>query len=135
MRCATYDRLRAVDATLQEQWLFGAAGDFGRLHSPSLANNNEYRKWQARVERNSASPGAALAILKMNTEIHVRHMLPTVSVPTLVLHLTGDRIIRVEHGHYLRQHLNSARYIELPGDDHTPWIGDVTLFVMRSKSC
>jgi class 3 adenylate cyclase len=99
-------------------------GSHVEVFAPSMANNSEYRKWQARTERSSASPGAALALLQMNTEIDVRHVLPTISVPALVLHRTGDLPINVEHGRYLGQHIKGAKYVELPGTDHIPWIGD-----------
>jgi class 3 adenylate cyclase len=99
-------------------------GNHVDLFAPSMANNSEYRKWQARYERSSASPGAARAILQMNAEIDVRHVLPTVSAPSLVLHRTGDRVIKVEHGRYLRERLKGVHYTELSGDDHYPWTGD-----------
>ena len=61
----------------------------------------------------------------MNMQIDVRHVLPMVSVPTLVLHRTGDRMVKVEHGRYIAQHIQGAKYVELPGEDHAPWAGDV----------
>jgi class 3 adenylate cyclase len=56
----------------------------------------------------------------MNTEIDVRHVLPAIRVPTLVLHRTGDPRINVEAGRYLGSHIPGARYVELPGEDHMP---------------
>jgi class 3 adenylate cyclase len=58
-------------------------------------------------------------------QIDVRHVLPIISVPTLVRHRTGDRPIKVEHGRYLAQHIQGAQYVELPGDDQAPWAGNV----------
>jgi pimeloyl-ACP methyl ester carboxylesterase len=66
----------------------------------------------------SASPGAALAIARMTSEIDVRHVLPAIYVPTLVLHVAGDRDVSVENGRYLAANIPGARYVELPGDDH-----------------
>ena len=66
----------------------------------------------------SASPGAALAIARMNSEIDVRHVLPVIRVPTLVLHRLTDRDVTVENGRYLADHIPGARYIEFPGGDH-----------------
>jgi class 3 adenylate cyclase len=99
------------------------------VFAPSFAKNNEYRKWQARHERSAASPGAAVAIVEMQRQIDVRHVLPAVSVPTLVIHRKGDRSTNVEHGRYLAQHLKGARYVELPGDDHAPWAGDADALI------
>ena len=74
--------------------------------------------------RRSASPGAALTLLRMNTEIDVRHVLPVVRVPTLVLHRTGDLDANLEEGRWIAARIPGARFVELPGADHLPWVGD-----------
>jgi class 3 adenylate cyclase len=74
--------------------------------------------------RASASPGAAAAIMRMNREIDVRHILPATRVPTLVVHRTGDPNIEVGHARYLAQQIPSAKLIELSGQDHPPWLGN-----------
>jgi pimeloyl-ACP methyl ester carboxylesterase len=99
-------RLRLIE----ESWGQGGSVD---TYSPSLASNSEYRRWIGRLERASASPGAALALIRMNHEIDVRHVLPAVSVPTLVLHRTDDLPIKVQHGRYLGTHIPGAKYVEL----------------------
>jgi class 3 adenylate cyclase len=71
-----------------------------------------------RLLRLSASPGDAIARDRAVEETDVRHILPTVQVPTLVLHRTGDRLELVEQGRYIAAHTPGARLIELPGDDH-----------------
>ena len=109
-------------ASVEQTWGTGASGD---VFSPSHAGDDDYRKWLAAFERSSASPGAALAIVRMNMEIDVRHVLPVIRVPTLVLHRIGDRAVPVEHGRYLAAHLPAAKYVELEGIDHFPWAGDV----------
>jgi pimeloyl-ACP methyl ester carboxylesterase len=96
-----------------------------QVYAPSLAGNDEYVRWTGRHERAAASPGAALGLVQLNHEIDVRHVLPTISIPTLVLHRTGDIPVPVEHGRYLAEHIPGAKYLELPGDDHMPWAGDV----------
>ena len=95
------------------------------VYAPSLAGNDEYVRWTGRHERAAASPGAALALVQMNHEIDVRQVLATISIPTLVLHRTGDIPVPVGHGRYLAEHIPGAKYLELPGDDHMPWAGDV----------
>lgn len=110
-------RLKAVEQT----WGTGAGlPNF----SPSLVNDASYRKWWATHERAAASPGAVLAVYRINWEIDARHVLPAIRVPTLVLHRTGDRVVRVEQGRCIAELIASAKYVELPGDDHTPWTGD-----------
>ena len=111
------ERLRMVE----QAWGTGISIE---LYSPSLASDSSYRNWVAGYERVSASPGAVLAILRMNWEIDARHVLPLIRVPTLVLHRTGDRPVRVEQSRYIAQHVPGARLVEFPGDDHQPWVGD-----------
>jgi len=74
--------------------------------------------------RRAASPGAAVALLRMNTQIDIRAILPTISVPTLVIHRTGDLDVNVEEGRWLAEQIAGARFVELSGDDHLPWVGD-----------
>jgi len=107
--------------TVEQVWGTGSSIE---TYAPSLANDSSYRYWVAGYERASASPGAVLALIRMNWEIDARHVLPMIRVPALVLHRTGDRAVRVEEGRYLAEHLSGARFVELPGDDHAPWVGD-----------
>ncbi|MFZ1148590.1 MAG: hypothetical protein WAR76_02505 [Xanthobacteraceae bacterium] len=60
----------------------------------------------------------------MNREIDVRHVLPATRLPTLIVHRTGDRVIDVQHARYLAHHIPGAKLIELPGEVHTPWLGN-----------
>jgi DNA-binding winged helix-turn-helix (wHTH) protein/alpha-beta hydrolase superfamily lysophospholipase len=92
--------------------------------APSRADDPEFRSWWAHYLRQGASPGAALALTRMNAEVDVRDVLPLVRVPTLVLHRTGDRCLRVEEGRYLASRIPRARLVELPGSDHLPFVGD-----------
>ena len=86
--------------------------------APSLANDPEERRKFVMRRRMSASPGAALAIARMNTEIDVRHVLPVIRVPTLILHRVNDRDVKVENGRYLAHHIPGARYVEFAKGDH-----------------
>jgi class 3 adenylate cyclase len=86
--------------------------------APSLAGDDEFLRWWAMVSRASISPGARLDLARMNMEIDVRDVLATIRVPTLVVQLAGDRIVKVEEGRYLAEHIPGARYRELPGHDH-----------------
>ena len=78
--------------------------------------------WWAARARAAASPGAARDLILMNSLIDVRHVLPTVQVPTLVLHRTGDLDSSVDEGRFVAEHIPGARFVELPGEDHVPWI-------------
>lgn len=92
--------------------------------APSKANDPEFRKWWATYLRMGASPGAAVALTRMNAQIDVRPILPTIQVPTLVLHRSGDRCLRVEEGRHMADLIPGAKFVELPGDDHLPFVGD-----------
>ena len=79
--------------------------------------------------RRSASPGAAVALMRMNTQIDVRDVLPTIRVPTLVLHRTGDRDVNVEEGRWIAAQIPGAKHVELDGDAHLVWAGDTDAIV------
>ncbi len=92
--------------------------------APSVAADPQFREWWATYLRMGASPGAALALTQMNAEIDVRHVLPSVHVPTLVIHRTDDQCLKVEEGRYVAERIPGAKYVELPGRDHLPFVGD-----------
>jgi class 3 adenylate cyclase/DNA-binding CsgD family transcriptional regulator len=92
--------------------------------APSLATDEQFRQWWATFLRMSASPAAATTLTQMNMEIDIRHVLPTLHIPTLIIHRTGDLAIRVESSRHLADHIAGARYVELPGHDHLPFVGD-----------
>ena len=94
------------------------------MWAPSIANDRRALEGVASYFRAAASPGAALAIMKMNSEIDVRHILPAIRVPTLILHRTAEHVIDVEQARYMAKHIPAAKLVELPGEDHVPWLGD-----------
>jgi class 3 adenylate cyclase len=92
--------------------------------APRAADDPALMRRIATFFRRSASPGAAVALNRMNTQIDTRAVLPTISVPTLVLHRAEDRNVKVEEARWIAQQIPGARYVELPGDDHLVWTGD-----------
>jgi class 3 adenylate cyclase/alpha-beta hydrolase superfamily lysophospholipase len=92
--------------------------------APSMARDPAFRRWFASYGRLSVSPSAAVALARMNSEIDIRGVLPSIDVPTLVLHRTGDRDVRVGNGQYLAEHIPGAKWVELPGNDHVWWVGN-----------
>ena len=92
--------------------------------APSLAGDAQFRDWWARFVRQSASPSAGRAIWSMIADIDVRHVLPAIRVPTLIIHNTGDRNVPVEHSRYMAERIPGAKYVELPGIDHAPYAGN-----------
>jgi pimeloyl-ACP methyl ester carboxylesterase len=77
----------------------------------------------ARYERNSATPAGAVAALRFGVETDVRHVLPAISAPTLVVHRAGDPLVPSAHGSYLATNIEGARFIEFPGDFHLSGTG------------
>jgi serine/threonine protein kinase len=92
--------------------------------APSRSQDPVFRDWWATYLRMGASPGAAEALTRMNAQIDVRAVLPTIRVPTLVIHRSRDRALLVEEGRYVADHIPGARFVELPGEDHLPFVGE-----------
>ncbi len=92
-------------------------GDGSRMMalSPSAADNPRLRDWFARLERLAASPGTAAKLMRMNGQVDVRAVLPSIQAPTLVMHRAGDKFVDIRHSRYLADHIPGARYVELPG--------------------
>jgi class 3 adenylate cyclase len=112
----TADQQKLIES-MEHEW----GGPFAiQSYAPSGASDDAFVRWYANYRRLAASPGAAIAIQKLNYEIDVRHVLPTVRVPTLVLHVTGDRAVAVGNGRYIAEHITGAKFVELPGEDHMP---------------
>jgi pimeloyl-ACP methyl ester carboxylesterase len=114
-------RMQGILETFERDWGRSVAMD---IWSPSLLSDEPYTQWRATYLRLAASPGAAMAVMRMNMEIDVRHILPAIDVPTLILHRIGDRLTPIDQARYLARSIRGAKLVELPGDDHTPWAGD-----------
>ena len=92
--------------------------------APSMAADENFRNWWATYLRMGASPGAAVALTKMNAEIDVRSVLPSIRVPTLVIHRSGDLCLKVEEGRFVANLIPGSKYVELGGIDHLPFVGN-----------
>ena len=107
---------------LEREW--GDGGDLAAM-APSLAGDDAARRAWGRAQRLSATPTAARALLRMMLDVDVRPLLPAIRVPVVILHRAGEVAVDVSHSRYMAEHIPRARYVELPGSDHLPWIGDV----------
>jgi class 3 adenylate cyclase len=99
-------------------------GGLLRLWAPDHADDAAARDWFARYQRLSASPGAMKALWQSLKETDVRSVLPTISVPTLVMHRTDDVLIQVGCSRYMAERIPGAKLVEFPGRDHLWWFGD-----------
>ena len=107
---------------LEREW--GDGGDLAAM-APSLSGDDAARRAWGRAQRLSATPTAARALLRMMLDVDVRPLLPAIRVPVVILHRSGDVAVDVSHSRYMAERIPGARYVELPGPDHLPWIGDV----------
>lgn len=117
------------------------SGESLPMIAPSLVDDAAFKHWWGKLERLGASPGSARALMLMNSQIDTTAILPTIHVPTLVIHRTEDVTIDVEAGRLLADRIPNARLFEIPGKDHLPWVGDtepymqeIELFLTGEKS-
>jgi class 3 adenylate cyclase/esterase/lipase len=106
---------------IEQAWGTGGSLPF---FAPTRGNDPAFQHWWGRFERLGASPAAATALMRMNSQIDISDIVPTIRVPTLVIHRTDDVTINVNGGRFLAEHIPGARYLELPGKDHIPFVGD-----------
>src|ERR1043165_8770902 len=106
---------------MRQQW----GGPVGiEERAPTEAHDPKFREWWAAYLRTGASPAAAVALTQMNAEIDVRNVLPSIRVPSLVIHRRDDQCLKVEEGRYVADRIPNAKFVELPGNDHLPFVGD-----------
>lgn len=121
------------DEKTWEEWLASVRLGWGtrawtvqnlRWQGPSVLQDPDLLEQFIALNRLSASPSSAEAVLRIEKDTDIRHILPAVRVPTLVLARTGDQAQPIEGGRYIASKIPNARFVELPGDDAAPWIGD-----------
>jgi class 3 adenylate cyclase len=96
-----------------------------KYFASSLANDKQFLRSWGKFERLGVSPGSMRLLFQMVRDCDVRHILPVIRVPTLVLNRFGDQVTPIEGARYLAEHIPGAKYIELSGEDHFPWVGDI----------
>jgi class 3 adenylate cyclase len=115
----------AVDA-IEEAWGEGRSVE---LFAPSFSDDEAVRRSFALFERAAASPAMFASLMNALKEIDVTGILSAIGVPTLVLHRTGDPVVPIAASRYMGEHIPEARFVELSGDDHIPWLGDADRLV------
>jgi len=116
---------REQDEASDDKWRKGWGGPINiEYMAPSLAHDERFRQWWAKFLRLSAGPSTVINLFRMYGEIDISALLPTIHIPTLVLHRTADVGIEVEQGRYLAEHIPGAKLVELAGEDHAWWVGD-----------
>ena len=117
----TQEQRERENELLEREW--AGEMDVASL-APSAVDDPALSRRIATYFRRGASPGAAVTLNRMNTEIDTRAVLPTITVPTLVLQRSGDRDVKLKEGRWIAQQIPGAKYVELSGDDHLVWVGD-----------
>jgi class 3 adenylate cyclase len=113
--------LEADEELMSPYWGQGATLD---VFSPSLADDPAAREYQARYERQAASPMRVDQLFKMFLDTDVRDTLPLIRTPTLVMHRRGDHAVNYRAARWLAEQIEGSRYVELEGEDHFPWVGE-----------
>jgi class 3 adenylate cyclase len=123
--------LDQLAAAMEETWGTEAQA---WMQVPSRAHDEAFRRWYARYLRTIASPGAIAAFFRALGESDARALLPSIHVPTLVMHRREYPLLPIEHGRYLAEHIEGATFVELPGSD-APLMwesGDLVVDTIRS---
>jgi class 3 adenylate cyclase len=107
-------------AAFARTWGTGENLDF---LGPSMRHDRQLRQWLGRAERLAASRATATKLWRATLHRDIRSVLPAIQVPTLVLHRAKNTYARVAHGRYLAEHIDKARFVELPGRDHLYYVG------------
>lgn len=92
--------------------------------APSKADDKVFMDWLANYFRSGASPSAALVLTRMNTQVDIIDILPSINVPTLMLQRTNDIDVKIEEGRFIAERIKDAKFVEFDGDDHLFWAGN-----------
>ena len=122
-----HDDLADSGFNLIQPYVF--TGDDLEIWAPSISDDEEARRQLGKYRRSAVSPDGLQALFLMFLDIDVRDVLPSLKVPTLVLHRRGDRVVNRRAGKWMAEQIEGAQYVELAGQDHFPWVGDVDLVV------
>jgi hypothetical protein len=120
---ASVDRFAA---SFKQMW---GSGEALSITAPGRAADERYRARFARTRRAVIGRDAVVAGFKASLEGDVRHLLPSITTPTLALHREGDRFIRPGAGRYLAEHIAGAKFVLLPGDEHLYYAGNTDALV------
>jgi class 3 adenylate cyclase len=115
------DGMEMFVAFVKDNWGTSTVVDFA---APSRSADQQFRAWYVRSARFGAGPDLIAELCRAQFELDFRGLLPSISVPTLVVHREGDRFIHLGAGRYLAEHIPDARLAVLPGNDHAFFAGD-----------
>ena len=113
----------------RERWINSIEDSWGQSSdvfdiAPSRTGDEAFAEWYATMCRRAASPSSAVMLARINTDIDVRAILPTIRVPTLLMHRRGDRDAKLEESEYIASQIPNAKLRIMEGEDHIFWCGD-----------
>jgi pimeloyl-ACP methyl ester carboxylesterase len=119
---ATDEAIEELESAILEHWGIDVVRMLIAELAPSIAADEELVQAHTRAALRAASPAAAAALTRMSAMIDIRHLLPAIRVPTLVMHRTDE--VLADASRYVAERIPNAKVVELPGTDHMPWLGD-----------
>ena len=124
----------AADPAEREQWIDRLVDMWGTgqrmlIFAPSIANDSKRIAWFGKLERLAMSPGMVRPIMRLIGQWDVRPVLPTIQVPTLVMHRRDDPVIDPRHADYIASRIPGARKVELAPGDSLPLLADGPIIV------
>jgi pimeloyl-ACP methyl ester carboxylesterase len=117
----TQEALEGLFQYIDSAW---GSGESLPMFAPTMKDDLAFKQWWGKFERLGGSPGAVKTIMRMNSQIDITDILPTVNVPTLIIHRKDDVAVNVEGGRLLAERIPNAKYVELSGVDHLPMVGE-----------
>jgi len=117
----TTQKLDAFLDYVETKW---GTGESFAAFAPSKKGDMEFKRWWGRWERLGGSPSAVINLMRMNSGINIDGILPSLRVPTLILHRTEDPTVSIQAGRFLARNIPHATFIELDGADHMCWFGE-----------
>jgi class 3 adenylate cyclase len=118
----TIEERRPAQEAIHQEWGGGMA--IAQIFAPGYVEDRRMTEWLGRLQRLAMDPRYALATALANEDLDVRCILPSIRVPTLVLHRRGDGSFKLQHSEYLAEHIPGARLRVLEGSDSLPFLGD-----------
>jgi len=117
----TQEALESLIQYMDNNW---GSGEGWLKFAPTKEDDLAFQQWWGKFERLGASPAAAIKLIRMNSQIDITEILPSINVPTLVIHRKDDMAVNVEGGRLLAERIPGAKYVELSGTDHLPFVGE-----------
>jgi class 3 adenylate cyclase len=117
----TQEALEDLFQYIDSAW---GSGESLQMFAPTMKDDLAFKEWWGKFERLGGSPGAVKTLILMDRQIDITDVLPSVNVPSLIIHRRDDMLVDVEAGRLLAERIPNAQYVELEGVDHMPWVGE-----------